>query len=195
LRGSDGNDEIRGLKGRDLAIPGEGDDVVSGGAGKGDTISFRDSKKSVGVNMETGRATGEGDDSFTSVEAVFGTDKADIMTGDAGGNSLYGGGGPDLLNGAGHTDYIRGQDGNDEITGSGGPDTLHGDKGNDDVDGNDGDDYLHGHDGWDRLDGGDGEDKCVWGERITSCEKGMGVLEAQPRLPAQLPSAPAVAKR
>lgn len=63
-----------------------------------------------------------------------GTDKADVLTGDAGANVIYGFGGDDI------------------IDGGSGNDSLYGDAGNDTLIGGLGDDYLDGGDGIDTVD-------------------------------------------
>jgi Ca2+-binding RTX toxin-like protein len=161
---------------------------VLGGNGRGDTISFREAKRAVVVNLAAGTARGDGRDSISDIDAVFGSNFADIVFGSSGGNSIYGMRGADLLNGAGSSDYVDGGLGNDDIEGSGGPDTLLGDVGNDDIEGGDGDDFLNGQAGVDSLDGGADEDTCANGEAVLNCEK-SGLAPLGPMLPTSLPGA------
>ncbi|MEP1575754.1 DUF4214 domain-containing protein, partial [Roseibium album] len=76
------------------------------------------------------------------------TDDANILIGDATGQTL---------NGSGY-DALFGRDGNDTLNGGNGSETLVGGAGNDTVKGNNGDDTLAGGTGDDRLEGGAGDD-------------------------------------
>ena len=86
-------------------------------------------------------ADGEGRRLFPEAdEAVYGTEKAD------------------LIHGFGGDDDIWGEEGDDRIFGRGGSDKLYGGAGNDSLSGNEGNDYLHGGAGDDTLRGGAGSD-------------------------------------
>ena len=73
-------------------------------------------------------------------------------------NIIKGNGGDDTLYGGNINDTIYGGDGNDRLYGGRGNDTLMGQDGDDELNGGDGNDVLEGGSGNDTLDGGDGED-------------------------------------
>jgi len=57
-------------------------------------------------------STGEGSDTVAGFHEVYGTDYADVITGDDSPNVLRGGKGDDVLDGAGGDDQLDGEDGN-----------------------------------------------------------------------------------
>lgn len=125
LLGGPGRDTITGGGGRDL-IAGEGDgDSLTGGPGI-DSISFRGSAKAVVVNLATGKAGGEGIDTISGVEWVFGTRFGDTIRGDASSNYLDGTAGRDTLFGRAGDDYLVGGPGTDSATGNAGIDSCVG---------------------------------------------------------------------
>ncbi|HET7929706.1 MAG TPA: hypothetical protein VFM40_09170 [Actinomycetota bacterium] len=100
----------------------DGNDAIDGGAGV-DFASFFRSPGSVTVDLAAGTATGEGTDTLTGIENVFGSgDFGDTLTGDAQDNMLVGSGGDD---------HVIGGDGNDELDGGDGTDALDGGIGTD----------------------------------------------------------------
>lgn len=78
----------------------------------------------------------------------------DTLSGGAGGDLLYGGGGNDILNGDDDNDKIWGGAGDDTANGGNGADALFGDAGNDTINGDAGNDIIHGGAGIDTIDGG-----------------------------------------
>ena len=82
--------------GDDVLLGGPGSDTLRGGAGR-DTASFEDSTAPVTVDLTAGTASGEGGDTLSDVEGVIGSPQADSITGDAGANTLDGGGGDDTM--------------------------------------------------------------------------------------------------
>jgi Ca2+-binding RTX toxin-like protein len=83
--------------------------------------------------------------------------------GDAGNDSLTGGGGMDTLTGAAGRNFLDGGPGDDRVNGSGANDTLFGSDGADRLYGNGGDDQFEGGGGVDRVFAGDGNDFAVGG--------------------------------
>ncbi|MDO9527471.1 MAG: calcium-binding protein, partial [Gemmobacter sp.] len=114
LTGDGGNNALFGGDGADTLIGGGGNDVLRGGAGADsldggagiDTLDYRGSAAGVSVNLETGVVSG-GDadgDTISGFERIFGSSRADILTGDAGANWLFGDLGADTLTGGGGSD-------------------------------------------------------------------------------------------
>jgi Bacterial Ig-like domain/RTX calcium-binding nonapeptide repeat (4 copies)/Domain of unknown function (DUF5122) beta-propeller len=136
IKALEGNDTIKGEGGADQLYGELGDDDLDGGLGT-DTANFSGSLASVIASLADGTASGEGSDSFSSVENLFGSNLADTLTGSATNNTL---------NGAGGADSIVGLEGADALKGSGGGDTL---------------DSRDGVEGNDALDGGTGTDTCT----------------------------------
>ena len=125
LMGGNGDDTLNGEGGNDTLVGGSGADSLNGGSGT-DTASYADSAAGVIVNLTTNAASGgdaEGD-SLTSIERLIGSEQADTLTGNGGGNSLVGGGGDDTLNGEGGNDTLVGGAGADSLNGGSGTDTA-----------------------------------------------------------------------
>ncbi|WP_435257276.1 beta strand repeat-containing protein [Thioclava sp. FR2] len=127
-----------------------GNDTVDGGGGY-DVVRYdrREVGAGVTVNLATGTVTGVWNGTaFTqtliNIEAVRGSQFADVM-----GGSLA-------------DERFDGRDGNDTIYGWGGNDDLFGGAGNDILVGGFGNDYLDGGDGNDTLDGS--ADNTGWGD-------------------------------
>jgi Ca2+-binding RTX toxin-like protein len=111
LSGGAGNDLLHGGGGGDVLIGGGGSDLLDGGSGI-DVASYEDAGSGVmidlnkqGVAQNTG---GSGNDTLISIENLFGSSYADILTGDGNTNSI--------------ADF-RG--GNDQIFGNAGADLLY----------------------------------------------------------------------
>ncbi|MEI8238787.1 MAG: calcium-binding protein, partial [Actinomycetota bacterium] len=104
ISGGGGGDTICGGGGNDTFIGGPGADTIIGGAGN-DTISFADDPTGAAVTVNLGTGAGGGD-TFTSIENVIGTPRADVLLGDGGANRLDGGLGSDTLNGGGGVDTV-----------------------------------------------------------------------------------------
>jgi hypothetical protein len=145
VKGLGGNDTLKGEDGNDTILGGVGNDTLDGGLGT-DTASYSASLTAVNASLTTKSSTGEGSDTFSGVENLLGSSKADTLTGSTTNNKLTGGGSIDTLLGGG---------GNDSVIGSGGADTLKGEDGADTVNSKDG---VNGNDS---LDGGAGTDTKV----------------------------------
>ena len=192
--GNAGNDNIQGLGNIDLVTPGAGDDTVDGGETDGsgfdlDIVYFTDAPGPVTVNLQTETATGDGSDTITNFESVYGSDNDDDITGDNDSNILFGGLGNDTMDGGGGqaTDYAAywfaaapvnanldtksaTGEGNDTLNGFEGllgtiqfDDTLTGDNKDNYLDGDLGNDTLNGLGGDDLFLGGGGDDNMVGG--------------------------------
>lgn len=142
LSGGSGNDTLYGdlspgnallpahIGGNDTLDGGLGNDVLGGGGGT-DTGTFASIAKAVVVNLHTGIATGQGNDSLYGIENVVGSSKADRVTGNAVANLLDGRGGDDTIMGGGGGDSLHGGNGADRLIGGGGGDGLTGGRGGD----------------------------------------------------------------
>jgi Ca2+-binding RTX toxin-like protein len=131
LQGVAGNDSLSGGDGSDLLEPGTGDDPSNNGGNGFDTLAYVDvTTGGVNINLVGGTATGTatggaGSDVFTpsTLEAYYGSNSADTLTGDTGSNLLYGLGGADAISGGGGNDTMGGGAGADSIDGGGGVDS------------------------------------------------------------------------
>jgi uncharacterized delta-60 repeat protein len=144
LVGSNFADTLTGDGNVNLLFGLPGDDRLIGGGGF-DLVSYSTSAAAVTVNLGTGTARGDGNDTLETIEGVVGSRSNDTLLGDAIANVLDGGDGDDVL---------RGRGGNDSLYGRNGNDSLFGEAGND---------FLDGGPGNDSLDGGIGTDRCIQG--------------------------------
>ncbi|MCO6490875.1 MAG: hypothetical protein J5I98_20825 [Phaeodactylibacter sp.] len=153
-----GADTLNGGDGDDAIYAGLHGDVIDGGNGTKDYLSYYYIASTIGVNIDIAAGTAIGinggiQDTFTNIESFYASNGDDIITADNSGRRMYGYDGADLLTGG---------DGYDIIKGHGGNDTLIGKASNDDIYGYEGDDILNGGDGSDILDGGDGIDIATY---------------------------------
>ncbi len=123
-------DYIDGGAGNDVIRGGRGADVLIGGVGT-DWLRYLGSTSGVAVNLALNAAgfhqTSGGDaegDIASGFENVYGSDFADVITGDAGNNYLIGYAGDDTIAGGAGDDDIRGGAGADSLDGGLGTDTL-----------------------------------------------------------------------
>ena len=181
IDGGAGDDVVRTYGGQDTLVGGIGDDTLEGGDGA-DTInggagfdiaSYQGANQGVVVDLTTGAGT-SGDalgDQLAGIEGLSGSHYADLLTGDAGDNSLIGRGGDDtLIGGAGDDtlegDFLPAQGPRTEI----GNDLLLGWAGNDSLSGGLGDDTLVGGTGDDTLDGGNGLDVASYRDSASAVD-------------------------
>jgi Ca2+-binding RTX toxin-like protein len=163
LEGGAGGDTLTGENGADKLLGGEGSDTIDGGPGN-DTASFKYSTTGVQASLITGTATGEGSDTFASIEHLEGSPYNDTLTGSPSVNNLTGLGSADTLSGGDGADKLSGGGGNDTLYGGLGNDTITGHIGADTFYGEDGDDALNSQDGVngnDTVNGGLGTDTCT----------------------------------
>jgi Ca2+-binding RTX toxin-like protein len=123
LIGGAGDDTLSGGIGNDTLIGGPGNDMLDGGAGI-DTVDYGAAAAAVTVDLGLGTATGEGNDTLLNFEIVKGSRFNDIITGDAGDNTLSGSSGNDILHGGAGNDTLSGGSGTDQLFGDAGNDTL-----------------------------------------------------------------------
>ena len=159
LVGGLGNDTLDGGNNDDTLQGGQGNDSLTGGAGR-DQADFSRATAGVTVNLTTGKGTGEGTDKLTTIEDIFASNFADILTGNELNNAIYGRGGNDTISGNNGDDSIQGGDGNDVLSGNNGNDLLIGGIGDDRLNGNNNNDTLQGEQGHDTLSGGSGFDQA-----------------------------------
>ena len=137
LKGLAGNDVLLGGDGNDTLIGGTGDDRVFGGLGT-DAASYPPSATAVRASLIDEGATGEGTDTFMTIENLNGSAFSDELIGSSGANVLRGGKGNDVLRGRGFGDTLAGDTGADQHYGENGDDTLNS------TDGVSGNDSLNG---------------------------------------------------
>jgi serralysin len=137
LDGGVGNDNLIGDAGNDFLTGGTGDDVLNGGADF-DYADYLAATSGVTVSLAITAAQavggGLGTDTLTSIEAIYGSQFGDVLTGDGGtSNALFGNGGADSIIGNGGFDFVDAGDGDDTIDGGTGNDYLLGGTGTDTV--------------------------------------------------------------
>jgi hypothetical protein len=133
LKGSQYDDVLTGNDGANGLFGGAGNDLLTGrgGAGDGidggpgtDTASYRlpPAGETRGVTVDLGKdvsqqTTGAGFDTLTSIENLWGSPFADVLTGDTGPNTLVGWQGSDSLSGKEGADVMAVRDGTaDQVT-------------------------------------------------------------------------------
>jgi Ca2+-binding RTX toxin-like protein len=144
--GGEGADRMFGGDGDDTFWSGAGVDTFAGDAGV-DTVTYANAASGIRASLldsltNTGEATG---DRYSQIENLRGSDFADTLAGNNGGNAIYGGEG---------ADSIAGLDGTDQLHGDGGADVIDGGRKNDQLFGGDGADVLIGGAGSDTMTGG-----------------------------------------
>ena len=132
LIGGTEDDKLFGRAGYDTQRGGPGNDALDGG-GDPDIADYSTSATSVTINLAKATATGEGTDSFTSIEGAYGSPFNDTLMGDGNPNTLSGFEGNDTITGGGGNDHLFGAVGNDSIDGQLGDDELSGGLGTDTV--------------------------------------------------------------
>jgi Ca2+-binding RTX toxin-like protein len=184
LTGGPGPDNLLGLGGNDVIDGAAGNDILDGGAGS-DTAAYDKSPVGVGVNLGTGKASGQGSDSLSGFEIVRGSAFADKLTGSGANDWLLGLVGNDTLLGGAGSDHLDGGAGIDTLSYEASPggvnvnlaagnalgngtDTLtgfeivRGSKFADTIIGGPANETLFGLGGNDKLDGGAGSDTLAY---------------------------------
>lgn len=116
--GSMHDDTLVGSDRAEWFVPMQGDDDVLGSS-ETDVVAYLLADRGVAVDLGLGTAEGEGTDSLSDVEIVFGSPFDDTLTGSAPYNWLFGGEGNDTLDGVAGSDTIDGGPGSDECRGGG----------------------------------------------------------------------------
>ena len=120
--GSPSDDTINGEDTRPNVIEGgDGDDMLNGGSGAGDTVSYRNSVSSVTIDLSAdsgdrarkGHAAG---DTINGFENIIGSAYDDILTGDGNPNVIEGLAGADTLDGGGGSDTLSYASSNTGVT-------------------------------------------------------------------------------
>jgi Ca2+-binding RTX toxin-like protein len=127
----------------------DGSDVISGGAGVLDLVSYQGRNSDVTATMQgtadDGQA-GEADDIGAgqgNIEDLYSGSGDDTIVATNGPNDLRGGSGDDSMQGLGGDDQIRAQDGNDSAFGGDGTDRIQGNTGTNVIDGGSGTDWVN----------------------------------------------------
>jgi Ca2+-binding RTX toxin-like protein len=183
LTGNGGTDVLNGGDGDDWMVGGAGNDSLAGGAGT-DTADYSSAGAGgvgVNVNLTTGQASGDGNDTISDTENASGSSFSDSIRGSSGANVLNGRGGEDAIqggdeadtvNGGAGADVLNGNGGNDRISGGTGQDTIRGGAGNDNANGGPAADTIYGGVGNDVLSGGAGPDDMRGGAGTDRCNPG-----------------------
>jgi Ca2+-binding RTX toxin-like protein len=221
LTGGPGNDIVDGGPGDDTLDPGAGDDVARGGAGADeidtpgapsglddiadgsdvldggegnlDTISYAGRTLPVTVTFDGARNDGQAgeNDQVTAFETMVGGRANDVLAGGPGDDTITPGPGDDLVSGGAGEDAVSYSDHTQPVTvalgapGSGGAAGEHdaiaadiedatGGDGNDSVTGDASDNYLVGGPGNDTVTGGAGDDDLDGGDGSDALDGGTG---------------------
>ncbi|WP_026942236.1 M10 family metallopeptidase C-terminal domain-containing protein [Hellea balneolensis] len=125
IYGGDGNDIQRGDAGNDTLYGSSGTDQLNGGTGF-DIANYVFATSAVTVNLASGGTGGDADgDTYFGIEAVYGSNFNDNLTGNSSGNELRGGNGDDTLDGSSGNDRLFGGKGADTLFGGTGIDSAY----------------------------------------------------------------------
>lgn len=111
------NDELIGSDETDDYFAGYGGDDEMLGKGGTDAITYQLSDFAILAFLEGGTATGDGEDTFSSIEYLVGSEGGDYLVGSGANNVIFGGSGNDYIYGRGGNDPLVGEAGNDQIYG------------------------------------------------------------------------------
>ena len=115
LTGAGGADTLLGGMGGDSLIGAAGNDRLDGGSNT-DFISYSDAATAVTVDLTAGVATGGGGaDTLVNIEAVYGSQFNDVLTGNYLSNLVVGDAGNDTIEGQSGANYLDGGAGNDVL--------------------------------------------------------------------------------
>lgn len=125
LYGDADRDRLDGDAGGDFLHGGAGADALDGGPGH-DRAAYWNAAAGVTADLaQPRRGAGEGaGDAFRSIEGLDGSALGDVLSGDAGANSLFGGAGADELRGRGGADDLYGGIRQDRLSGGDGADDF-----------------------------------------------------------------------
>lgn len=102
--------DLAGGAGNDTLTGGGGSDILNGGAGN-DTADYSDVNRGIRLMLDR---SGNGGDTYVSIENLAGTGFKDRITGDDGANVLTGQGGDDIIKGGAGNDTLLGDFGDRE---------------------------------------------------------------------------------
>jgi Ca2+-binding RTX toxin-like protein len=106
LTGGSGNDVLTGDDNANVIEGGLGDDTLNGGAGN-DTVAFTGTTGvTIDLSIATAQNTGVGNDTIIGFENVRTGSGNDTVTGDAGDNIFFDGGGADIYTGGAGSDTV-----------------------------------------------------------------------------------------
>ena len=203
VSGSDFDDVLTGNGAGNFFRGSGGDDIIDGGGGF-DSAAYTFASAGVTVSLETiwdGVAQdtgGDGTDTLTSIENLFGSDFDDVLTGDENNNVIRGNGGDDIIDGgagirdaAGYEEASAGVtvsletiwDGVAQDTGADGTDTLSGIENlfgsafDDVLTGDEQNNFIRGNGGDDIIDGGDGFDGAAYDQASAGVTVDLSVAE------------------
>jgi Ca2+-binding RTX toxin-like protein len=126
ISGGPGHDDLIG------GIVTPSDDIMEGGSGV-DLVFFGNADGGVTIDLASGTAVGDGNDTLTGIENVWGSGFGDSIVGNGSPNNIVGGKGGD---------QVAGGDGDDDLFGNLGNDELDGGSGSNSNDGGLGEDYC-----------------------------------------------------
>ena len=112
VSGGDGNDVVNGNSGDDVITGDAGSDTINGGSGF-DTLDYSGASQGLAVDLTAHTATGQGNDTLSSIEKVIGSSFDDAFIGDSHDNEFEGGAGNDRISGSKGNDVLTGGAGND----------------------------------------------------------------------------------
>ena len=138
LAGSPQGDSLIGNSLDNFILGYLGNDTINGGGGTLDVIGFLTPTSGPVVDLAQKTSSGEGADSISNAEGVFGSSLNDTIRGDRKANFLVGLEGNDALLGASGNDWLFGFGGNDSLEGQAGEDLVEGGAGTDTLDGGSG---------------------------------------------------------
>jgi Ca2+-binding RTX toxin-like protein len=160
IDGSDSDDILIGL---DVGLHGKhGNDQIVG-LGTHDLLDYSDVTGTWSLDLASGAASVDGNDTFTGIDDATGGSGANTISGNSGANILNGGDGTDTLSGNDGNDTLNGGNNNDVLNGGNDDDTLDGGAGNDALHGDGGNDWLHYDSSDSIVDGGTGRDVAILG--------------------------------
>lgn len=134
LFGNGGDDTLLGGLGNDVLNGGLGADYLDGGDGTQDRVSYSSESADILITLGGSGAGGSAQgDALRNVEWITAGSGNDEIRGDGADNLFLGLDGEDLLVGGGGNDDLRGGNDNDVLVGGAGADVLRGDAGSDRV--------------------------------------------------------------
>ncbi len=172
IEAGEGDDVVRGSKGKLSIFGGNGNDLIYGGdEGDDDTMYGGGGDDTIYGGQHNDLIFGGSGDGYIVLgegrQQAFGGDGNDLIYGGDEGedDTLYGGGGNDTIYGGEHNDLIFGGSGDDVLVAGSGNQTIYGESGNDLIfGGDDPDDTIDGGSGSDTIIGGNGNDLIFGGE-------------------------------